>query len=608
MEKSGGMFLGETIQLLDDAAHTKEKLNGFCLAFRKWIKTVENQGLVQRSEELDTLKAWVCSASYALRTPKSSIKGWLAKRGQGFGKKLSIVQIRWAVLDPPNLLYYVDESQTTLKGILYLDRCKFTREGPWFTLFNSNTNDDGDWINPLNKSKMKYTWGIPRDRYRGGDADKLLDMWNTSITSAMKASRALRKLLALQKSFSGAKNLVAYYDHLQTLSRWTDGQSSSWQFKIPISWLRNHKHDAELVLQDEMRSCPAIDSSSGKSANFDRRRMSTQTLNEVELQDLHSQLGYVQDKRKIRYSVTNMRQVRKDMPRDSMVINGARHVGVSGDRAVGLVFQCILRVIANSHDESTLSRMRLLRGGSVRGLSADDRLRALRLARRVVLGSSRTISGGETWDAADFLCRNRRVAHMVPRSETASPINIVVKPYSEELVKATKSALAGFPIVLVWTDMWYSVQAISSSNSSLEIARVKTRFQRQFVCHSDGRSGPLESNFPDVSSATAMRSVKQKWSRLAHNDASLQCFDIFSEGVVAIEVCANVSGDTRRSVDKILERSRSSKTLSMNLSNIDLTEAASRAPTETRDEAPSGHIAMAPKPPPLPKRRPRRGT
>ena len=82
------------------------------------------------------------------------------------------------------------------------------------------------------------------------------------------------------------------------------------------------------------------------STSFDRRRMSTQTLDDVELQNLHSQLAYVQDSRKLRCSVTSMRQVRKDMPRDTIVINGVTHVGTSGNRAVGLVFRCIMRVLA----------------------------------------------------------------------------------------------------------------------------------------------------------------------------------------------------------------------------------------------------------------------
>ena len=76
-----------------------------------------------------------------------------------------------------------------------------------------------------------------------------------------------------------------------------------------------------------------------------------------------------------------MRQVRKDMPRDSMQINGVRFTGISGDRAVHLVFQAIEKYILTAKKSS---------GSFSQGLDAADRLPALRLARRVVLGSSRT--------------------------------------------------------------------------------------------------------------------------------------------------------------------------------------------------------------------------
>ena len=76
-----------------------------------------------------------------------------------------------------------------------------------------------------------------------------------------------------------------------------------------------------------------------------------------------------------------MRQVRKDMPRDSMQINGVRFTGISGDRAVHLVFQAIEKYILTAKKSS---------GSFSQRLDTADRLPALRLARRVVLGSSRT--------------------------------------------------------------------------------------------------------------------------------------------------------------------------------------------------------------------------
>ena len=286
-------------------------------------------------------------------------------------------------MDPPNLLYYADEEQTTLKGILYLDRCKCIIENNnTFVIFSANTSNE-DWINPLNKRKLKYTWCVPSS-HRGKSRD-ILRMWHESTTAAIKASKALRKLMYIQECFLNAPNLLEYCALMESFRN--QKGKSKWHFKIPLAWLRHHKHDAEMALEDEVRmrvlnsdnKTTAVRKTS--STNWDSNRLSVATRKDVELQDLHSQLGHMKDRRKLRYSTIGMRQVRKDMPRDSMQINGVRFTGISGDRAVHLVFQAIEKYILTAKKSS---------GSFSQGLDAADRLPALRLARRVVLGSSRT--------------------------------------------------------------------------------------------------------------------------------------------------------------------------------------------------------------------------
>ena len=339
---------------------------------------------------------------------KSSIKGWLTKYSGGFKKQLSIVQNRWVVLDPPNLLYYADEEQTTLKGILYLDRCKCIIENNnTFVIFSANTSHE-DWINPLNKKKLKYTWCVPSNSR--GKARDILRMWHESTTAAIKASKALRKLMYIQECFLNAPNLLEYCALMESFRN--QKGKSKWHFKIPLAWLRYHKHDAEMALEDELRIRVANSDDNDlkskavrktSSTNWDSNRLSVATRRNVELQDLQSHLGQIKDKRKLRYSTTCMRQVRKDMPRDSMQINGVcsvyvqtnnsqvyshsntntqvRFTGISGDRAIHLVFQAI--------EKHILTTKKSL-GSFSPCLDTEDRLPALRLARRVVLGSSRT--------------------------------------------------------------------------------------------------------------------------------------------------------------------------------------------------------------------------
>jgi len=188
-----------------------------------------------------------------------------------------------------------------------------------------------------------------------------------------------------------------------------------------------------------------------------------------------------------------------------MQINGVRFTGISGDRAVQLVFQAIEKYIVQTKPDMFSKT-----------LDPEDRLPALRLARRVVLGSSRTISGGDTWDAADFLCRNREFALMIPKSQISTPINIAVRtPKPGD--RANIIGRPHFPVVMAWTDMFYSVQVTGNIGqviaSKTEIATLKTRFQRQFICENSHRSGALEKHFPDIGNKKVMNTLHEKLFR-----------------------------------------------------------------------------------------------
>ena len=59
---SSQSFLPDVIHLLDDAAHTKAKINQFCSYFSKWLRDNESQ-LPTNTPELKRLRAWAL-ASY----------------------------------------------------------------------------------------------------------------------------------------------------------------------------------------------------------------------------------------------------------------------------------------------------------------------------------------------------------------------------------------------------------------------------------------------------------------------------------------------------------------------------------------------------------------
>ena len=158
---------------------------------------------------------------------------------------------------------------------------------------------------------------------------------------------------------------------------------------------------------------------------------------------------------------------------------------------------------------------------------------------------------------------------MIPKSEISSPISIVIRaPKPGD--SSTASVRPHFPVVLVWTDMFYSVRVTGNIGrvmaNKTEIATLRTRFQRQFICESNHRSGALEKHFPDIGNKAQMNAIHEKlFTEYGYEATAKQQFNLFSEGVVAIEI---IPSGKQMNTKKRSSTERHLASMSMRVENI----------------------------------------
>ena len=101
-----------------------------------------------------------------------------------------------------------------------------------------------------------------------------------------------------------------------------------------------------------------------------------------------------------------------------------------------------------------------------------------------------------------------------------------------------------------------------------EVAMLRTRFQRQFICENNRRSGALEKHFPDIGNKSQMNMLHEKLFReYGYEATAKQRFNLFSEGVVAIEIIP--SGKKMESKrEKRAPAERQIQAMSMRVENI----------------------------------------
>ena len=233
----------------------------------------------------------------------------------------------------------------------------------------------------------------------GSRSAKAAAAWKQYIDDSIGYSRVLRPLTVASQQLQKARDPNQFYQIMRKLD-----ESNSLNFILPLSYVRRQTAEPDQL--------------------------------EVSRIDVPKDVALLQ--RALRQgqpphpmSHTNMDQVRKDMPRDNLRINGRTFTHTQGDTAVELLTNEILAFVRRSkagsrvveyHSPQKSSKTSQDSGSSEAGsdsttsreiVAKHAEATALVFARRILLGSTRTVSGGDAYDAVEWLFGNTDAGVMI---------------------------------------------------------------------------------------------------------------------------------------------------------------------------------------------------
>lgn len=393
-------LLKTSLQLIDEKAQNLNMVENMLLPLLdQLISNGGNKQNAQYQEQLLEAHAWALGqfAKGAVSLPGSSrydvrLCGWLGKLGRSGTK----VQRRWVELSGQTLSYFADGHGLELRGCLDLDGClcrplpPTNRGGFSFEL----AAESGKVIKKVHsRTDGKYK---QKKSYRFWSAtEEELTMWLVAIQEAIDQPelRRVKETCARFAEIDGTQPekyveaLFALADEGTGSSASAEGAAGRGPLLFPCDWLHQ----------------------------------------QVMLKGSDSMDGPVQDNR---HEAKNLEQVYKDFVRDTVVIDETRFECEDGDVIIEELFTKIYEKYAEFHG--------LDGEGGVTALGTKkERLRhkfmdhyimrnTLAYARAVLMASCRTVSGGDTYDAVDFMLRNNDIAVICPDSEYVAPVKIMV--------------------------------------------------------------------------------------------------------------------------------------------------------------------------------------
>ena len=320
--------------------------------------------------------------------------GWLGKLGRNGTK----IQKRWIELSGQTLSYFADEKNgLELRGCLDLEGCVCrplppTKSGICSFELRSGGRK-GSVIKKVNNSAKKGKYKEKTHyKFSVGDQDDLT-MWTVAIQEAInqpELRRVKQTVGALQKIYDirdEDDRVNQYVKKIRSM------EGDRW-LRFPSDWLHQQ------VLMKTAR----------------------QTGKTVE--------GPVVDDR---HQAKDLAQVYKDVVRDTVVIDGRSYVCANGDVIIQALFISIYDMFCEQHgmnghdgpDERSDSNVTF---DATFNVERDHFItkNALAYTRAVLLASCRTVSGGDTYDAVDFMLRNEEISVICPDSEFSAPVAIAV--------------------------------------------------------------------------------------------------------------------------------------------------------------------------------------
>ncbi len=356
----------------------------------------------------------------------TSLTGWLEKKGGAMGRKW---QRRWCKLWGQELSYYAEDNGLRLKGQLDLNGC---------TCKSIGEDKDGNFLFEVMAGDNKKVKKTAEMRFQTSEKRKYcfrvntedsMDLWMNAIMHATFHPHINRGLMFrdLFLNFENSKyksmgRKMAYFNSIREISL----ASNDAPVVVPCDWL----HQQMIRLN------------STKKVERD--------------QEEHEHLGENRDVAK------SLDQVYKDLKRDKITLNGETYICPEGSKILDVLYNLIMdnRKAPEGVDSAT---------NPVR--HAQDARDAIAYARTILLGSVRTVCGGEAYDAVTFMFHDTELVMICPDSSLTYPLKLTVKsvnPFGEEdtfSFEATNKALS----------LVNSSPARSSSRDASSLDRVRRK-------------------------------------------------------------------------------------------------------------------------------------
>lgn len=345
-----------------------------------------------------------------------------------------------------------------LKGVIPLEGCvcrSVPRKSNEFTI--TNPDQDSGSINLLSregKNKQTYVWQTrtPEEAAR----------WIMALQKATQGKQSLRPTLDAQEKLRSAASTDEY-------ARALAGVNEE-EIEVPVSWVHHAVYDEMDAAEDtqtrsslEVASAVAnaerrMGTGSGYAPALTGRRPSGPGTQSGRWSSQETAARLASASERVRVTLL---QLDRDMRRDTLCLNGTRiecatasHLLLRLARSLLDAYSDSQRVTKEGDGAAAASRSKRRRQSTVaavaRALQERREAKALEFAREVLLGCSRTRTGGDSFDAIDLVFGNHELVTVRPISTTEeNPIDLRVGAWDdaegEEELRRGPSGLKGGP-------------------------------------------------------------------------------------------------------------------------------------------------------------------
>ena len=386
-------LLNVSMKLLEERSTLLQSLEKTILPVITKLMTT-NEKLEQ---DLLPIQTWMVDQlkNGKVELPGSSVNdtrltGWLEKKGGAMGRKW---QRRWCKLWGQELYYYAEDNGLRLKGQLDLNGCTCEsngedKDGNFLFVVKANDNKTIKKSSSMKfqtREKKKYS-------FRANSEDNM-KLWIDAIKRVSFHPDISRDIeyrnLFLDFKNSKYKSMgrkSAYLNAVREIST----SSHHTPIVVPCDWL----HQQMIRLNRT------------KSVERD--------------QEEHEHLSENRDVAK------SLDQVYKDLKRDKINLNGEKFVCPEGSKILDILYNLIMDNRTGPKGiDSTTNPMR----------HAQDARDAIAFARTILLGSVRTVCGGEAYDAVSFMFHDTELVMICPDPTQTHPLKLTVQrpdPFAEQ--------------------------------------------------------------------------------------------------------------------------------------------------------------------------------